>query len=218
MVYSISKFWKGKVFLMDEMLTNREAAIIDFIRSRVKTKGYPPSVREIGLAVGLKSSSTVHGYLKRLEEKGYIHRDPTKPRAVELLGGAEQLAAADINIVPVLGRVAAGQPILATENHDFALPLPASYFGDGEFFMLTVRGNSMIEAGIHEGDLVVVRQQPSANNGDIVVALLEDEATVKRFFKESDHIRLQPENQTMEPIWARDVSIMGKVVGLLRRY
>lgn len=203
---------------MEEMLTDREASIMEFIKSRVKAKGYPPSVREIGLAVGLKSSSTVHGYLKRLEDKGYIRRDPTKPRAVELIGGPGQVAPGDINIVPVLGRVAAGQPILAAENHDFALPLPASYFGDGDFFMLTVRGSSMIEAGIQEGDLVVVRQQPSANNGDIVVAMIEDEATVKRFFRESDHIRLQPENHTMEPILARDVSILGKVVGLLRRY
>lgn len=206
------------MLLLGEMLTAREAAIMEFIRSRVKAKGYPPSVREIGLAVGLKSSSTVHGYLKRLEEKGYILRDPTKPRAVELIGGSEQLAAGDINMVPVLGRVAAGQPILATENHDFALPLPASFFGDGELFMLTIRGNSMIDAGMHEGDLVVVRKQPSANNGDIVVALIEDEATVKRFYRETSHIRLQPENQTMEPILVRDVSILGKVVGLLRRY
>ena len=203
---------------MDEMLTSREDAIMEFIRSRVKAKGYPPSVREIGLAVGLKSSSTVHGYLKRLEEKGHIRRDPTKPRAVELIGGLGQIDYSDINVVPVLGRVAAGQPILAAENHDFSLPLPASYFGDGDFFMLTVRGTSMIEAGIHEGDLVVVRQQPSANNGDIVVAMIGDEATVKRFYRESDHIRLQPENQSMEPILTRDVSILGKVVGLLRRY
>ena len=203
---------------MDEMLTSREAAIMEFIRSRVKAKGYPPSVREIGLAVGLKSSSTVHGYLKRLEEKGHIRRDPTKPRAVELIGGLGQIDYSDINVVPVLGRVAAGQTKLAAENHDFFLPLPASYFGDGDFFMLTVRGTSMIEAGIHEGDLVVVRQQPSANNGDIVVAMIGDEATVKRFYRESDHIRLQPENQSMEPILTRDVSILGKVVGLLRRY
>ena len=200
------------------LLTSREAEIIDFIRKNLKAKGYPPSVREIGLAIGLKSSSTVHGYLKRLEDKGYIRRDPTKPRAVELIGGFGRVDADDVMVVPVLGRVAAGQPILAAENLDFTLPLPASYFGDGEFFMLTVRGNSMIDAGIHEGDLVVVRRQPNANNGDIVVALIDDEATVKRFFRESTHIRLQPENQTMEPIIARDLSVLGKVVGLMRRY
>ncbi|MFZ5633746.1 MAG: transcriptional repressor LexA [Bacillota bacterium] len=203
---------------MEEQLTYREAAIIDVIKNNVKSKGYPPSVREIGLAVGLKSSSTVHSYLKRLEEKGYIRRDPTKPRAVELIGGPGRAIANDIKVVPVLGRVAAGQPILAEENHDFVLPLPASYFGDGEFFMLKVRGDSMIDAGIYEGDLVLVRQQPTANNGDIVVAMMENEATVKRFYRENAHIRLQPENRALEPILARDVSILGKVVGLVRRY
>lgn len=203
---------------MGEPLTYREAAIVDFIKNNVRLKGYPPSVREIGAAVGLKSSSTVHGYLKRLEEKGYIRRDPTKPRAVELVGGPARPGDDDINMVPVLGRVAAGQPILAAENRDFSLPLPSSFFGDGEFFMLKVRGDSMIDAGIHEGDLVVVRKQPSANNGDIVVALIEDEATVKRFFRENSHIRLQPENRALDPIIARDVSVLGKVVGLLRRY
>ncbi|MCL6478476.1 MAG: transcriptional repressor LexA [Peptococcaceae bacterium] len=203
---------------MEKQLTYREAAIIDFIKNNVRSKGYPPSVREIGQAVGLKSSSTVHGYLKRLEEKGYIRRDPTKPRAVELIGGPGRAVDSDVKVVPVLGRVAAGQPILAEENHDFALPLPASFFGDGEFFMLKVRGDSMIDAGIYEGDLVLVRQQPIANNGDIVVAMMENEATVKRFFKENAHIRLQPENRTLEPIITRDVSILGKVVGLVRRY
>lgn len=203
---------------MGEPLTYRESAIVDFIKKNVRLKGYPPSVREIGAAVGLKSSSTVHGYLKRLEEKGYIRRDPTKPRAVELVGGPDRPGDDDINMVPVLGRVAAGQPILAAENRDFTLPLPSSFFGDGEFFMLKVRGDSMIDAGIHEGDLVVVRRQPSASNGDIVVALIEDEATVKRFFRENSHIRLQPENRALNPIITRDVSVLGKVVGLLRRY
>ncbi len=201
---------------MEERLSFREAAIVEFIRNNVRARGYPPSVREIGQAVGLKSSSTVHGYLKRLEEKGYIKRDPTKPRALELTGDPHR--AGDVSVVPVLGRVAAGQPILASENRDFNLPLPSSYFGDGEFFMLRVRGDSMIEAGIYEGDLVVVRHQPTANNGDIVVAMIGDEATVKRFFKENSHVRLQPENQSLKPIITRDVSILGKVVGLLRRY
>lgn len=198
-------------------LTSRERDIIDFIRKNVNAKGYPPSVREIGQAVGLKSSSTVHGYLKRLEAKGYIRRDPTKPRAIEVTG-TERAFIEEIEIVPLLGRVAAGQPILAAENHDYSLPLPASYFGEGDFFMLKVRGESMIDAGIYENDLVVVRQQPNANNGDIVVAMLGDEATVKRFYKENSHIRLQPENQAMEPIIAEDVAILGKVIGLMRRY
>lgn len=199
-------------------LTYREAAIVEFIKKNVRQKGYPPSVREIGAAVGLKSSSTVHGYLKRLEEKGYIRRDPTKPRAVELVGATDRPGDDDISMVPVLGRVAAGQPILASENRDFSLPLPASFFGDGEFFMLKVRGDSMIEAGIHEGDLVVVRKQSHASNGEIVVALMEDEATIKRFFRENSHVRLQPENRALDPIITRDVSILGKVVGLMRRY
>ena len=208
---------KAGVFMAGP-LTSREEAIMECIRNNVRAKGYPPSVREIGEAVGLKSSSTVHGYLKRLEDKGYIKRDPTKPRALEMIGDHSIDLARDINLVPVLGRVAAGQPILANENLDYSLPLPSTYFGDGQFFMLKVRGDSMIEAGIHEGDLVVVRQQPNANNGDIVVAMIGDEATVKRFFKESSYIRLQPENQTLEPIIVRDVTILGKVVGLLRRY
>lgn len=199
--------------------TSREKEIINFIIENIKAKGYPPSVREIGAAVGLKSSSTVHGYLKRLEEKGLLRRDPTKPRAVELRGEYSRKGAdAEINIVPVLGRVAAGQPILAEENRDFCIPLPSSFFGEGDFFMLRVRGDSMINAGIHEGDLVVVRQQPNADNGDIVVALIGEEATVKRFYKENSHIRLQPENQLLDPIITKDVSILGKVVGLLRRY
>jgi repressor LexA len=203
------------------MLTSREADIINFIKKNIRAKGYPPSVREIGSAIGLKSSSTVHSYLKRLEEKGYLRRDPAKPRAVELigeLGRAGYREHRDVDLVPVLGRVAAGQPVLAEENRDFDLPLPSSYFGDGEFFMLKVRGDSMIEAGIFDGDLVIVRQQPDASNGDIVVALMGDEATVKRFYRENSHIRLQPENRTMEPIITRDVSILGKVAGLLRKY
>ncbi len=203
---------------MRDQLTFREAAILDFIRHNVRTRGYPPSVREIGLAVGLKSSSTVHGYLKRLEDKGFLKRDPTKPRALELTGSFRRPAADEVSLVPVLGRVEAGRPVLATENRDFTIPLPASYFGDGEFFMLKVRGDSMVEAGIFEGDLVVVRQQPTANNGDIVVAMIGDEATVKRFYRENSHVRLQPENRAMVPIITRDISVLGKVVGLLRRY
>lgn len=199
-------------------LTPRELAIIEFIKNNLRAKGYPPSVREIGQSVGLKSSSTVHGYLRRLEEKGLLRRDPTKPRALELLDSRDRPVSEETRLVPLLGRVAAGQPILAVENKDSMLPLPAGFFGEGDLFMLTVRGDSMIEAGIHQDDMVVVRQQPVANNGDIVVALLEEEATVKRFFRENGHIRLQPENRLLEPIITTDVTILGKVVGLLRKY
>ena len=199
-----------------EDLTSREAAILTVIKKNVRQKGYPPSVREIGLSVGLSSSSTVHGYLKRLEEKGYLRRDPTKPRAIEVL---DEMTGGDYNLigVPVLGRVAAGVPLLAVENREDVFPLPANFTGEGDFFMLTVRGDSMIEAGILEDDMVVVRRQSDADNGDIVVALLEDEATVKRFFKEDGRIRLQPENSRLEPIYTSDVLVLGKVTGLVRK-
>jgi len=200
-------------------LSNRQQAILDFIKNEVRTKGYPPSVREIGEAVGLASSSTVHSHLDRLEKKGLIRRDPTKPRAIEITDGS-----VDMNVfpeaiarVPLVGKVTAGTPILATENIEDYFPLPAHMVGDYTVFMLSVVGDSMIEAGIHDGDYVIVRQQSTASNGDIVVAMTEDdEATVKRFFKESDHIRLQPENSAMEPIRLRDVKILGKVIGLYR--
>jgi repressor LexA len=212
------KMLERLVYSVDNSLTSREQAIINFIKARIKAVGYPPSVREIGQSVGLKSSSTVHSYLRRMEQKGVIRRDPTKPRALEVLDRRKQLLAEETVIVPLLGRVAAGQPILAEENHDSMLPLPVGFFGEGELFMLTVRGDSMIDAGINDGDVVVVRRQPVANNGDIVVALLEDEATVKTFYRENGQFRLQPENRLLEPIIASDVSILGKVVGLLRRY
>ncbi len=201
---------------MSNALTPRERLILDVIKDNIRSKGYPPSVREIGHMAGLKSTSTVHSYLKRLEEKGLLRRDPTKPRALELL---ERTLPPNqpVRLVPLLGRVAAGEPILAVENQEDVFPLPASFTGEGEFFMLRVRGDSMVEAGILDGDLVVVRRQPSADNGDIVVALLEDEATVKRFFRETDHIRLQPENKTMSPVRVQNPIILGKVVGLLRK-
>ncbi|MDQ0285745.1 repressor LexA [Desulfofundulus luciae] len=202
---------------MNTALTPREKIILEVIKENIRTKGYPPSVREIGQIVGLKSSSTVHNYLKRLEHKGLLRRDPTKPRALELLERTLPFSQ-PMRMVPLLGRVAAGEPILAVENQEDVFPLPASFTGEGEFFMLTVRGDSMIEAGILDGDLVVVRRQPSADNGDIVVALLEDEATVKRFFRENDHIRLQPENKAMSPIRVKNPLILGKVVGLLRKF
>ncbi|MNP31634.1 LexA repressor [compost metagenome] len=202
-------------------VSSRQQAILEFIRNEVRLKGYPPSVREIGEAVGLASSSTVHGHLDRLEKKGFIRRDPTKPRAIELLGHEESenasLFSHSVTRVPVVGKVTAGVPITATENIEDYFPLPQHYSGEGEIFMLSVVGNSMIEAGIHNGDYVIVRQQQTANNGDIVVAMTEeDEATVKTFYKEKDHIRLQPENPTMEPLRLKHVSILGKVVGLFR--
>lgn len=200
-------------------LSNRQQAILDFIKNEVREKGYPPSVREIGEAVGLASSSTVHGHLDRLEKKGLIRRDPTKPRAIEILGGEDMDLPFPLAVtkVPVVGKVTAGVPITATENIDDYFPLPANKVGDHNVFILSVSGESMIEAGIHNGDYVIVRQQQSASNGDIVVAMTEDdEATVKTFYREKDHIRLQPQNQTMEPIRLRNVTILGKVIGLFR--
>jgi len=201
---------------MSEDLTPKQAAILAVIKKSIRQKGYPPSVREIGQAVGLSSSSTVHGYLKKLEEKGYLRRDATKPRAMEVLDGLEGEKVDFVN-VPLLGRVAAGLPLLAVENREDIFPLPTHFTGNGEFFMLTVRGDSMIEAGILNGDMVVVRRQNDANNGDIVVALLEEEATVKRFFKENGQVRLQPENRLMEPIFTSDLQVLGKVIGLVRK-
>ncbi|QQE76248.1 transcriptional repressor LexA [Brevibacillus composti] len=201
-------------------LSNRQQAIIDFIRKEVRDKGYPPSVREIGEAVGLASSSTVHGHLARLEKKGLIRRDPTKPRAIELLREEERFQDDfDVSVVrvPVIGKVTAGQPITAVEQVEEYFPLPDSIVTSDKVYMLRVSGDSMIEAGILDGDYVIVRQQSVANNGDIVVAMTEeDEATVKRFFKEKHHFRLQPENSTMEPIILDSVTILGKVIGVYR--
>ena len=202
-------------------LSKRQQDILDFIKEEVRQKGYPPSVREIGEAVGLASSSTVHGHLSRLESKGLIRRDPTKPRAIEIMNLEEANNIPKVNVVnvPLLGKVTAGMPITAIENIEEYFPLPESMVPhDDHVFMLEIMGESMIEAGIHDGDYVIVKQQSSAKNGDIVVAMTEDdEATVKRFFKEPDYIRLQPENSNMEPIILRDVSILGKVIGLYRQ-
>lgn len=200
-------------------LTRRQQEILDFVRAEIHRRGFPPSVREIGEAVGLSSSSTVHSHLAALEQKGFIRRDPSKPRALEVLDYRDTERAVDygaVQAVPIVGQVAAGAPILAAENIEATVPLPAELAGE-QTFILRVKGESMIEAGILDGDFVVVRQQRSANNGDIVVAMIEDEATVKRFFKEADRIRLQPENHTMEPIYSRDVTVLGKVVALFRR-
>ncbi|GIP41546.1 LexA repressor [Paenibacillus sp. J45TS6] len=204
-------------------VSSRQLAILEFIRNEVRLKGYPPSVREIGEAVGLASSSTVHGHLDRLEKKGLIRRDPTKPRAIELLSHDEldetsQFAQTVVR-VPVVGKVTAGIPITATENIEDYFPLPMQYVGEEKVFMLNVVGDSMIEAGIVNGDYVIVRQQQTANNGEIVVAMTEDdEATVKTFYKEKDHVRLQPENPTYEPLRLTKVTILGKVIGLFRDF
>jgi len=200
-------------------VSKRQEDILAFIKEEVRKKGYPPSVREIGEAVGLASSSTVHGHLARLESKGLIRRDPTKPRAIEILelDNLNDLRPHVIN-VPLIGKVTAGLPITAIENIEEFFPLPET-FGTSEdnLFMLEIMGNSMIEAGILNGDYVVVKQQQTANNGDIVVAMTEeDEATVKRFFKEESYFRLQPENSSMDPIIVEQVSILGKVVGVYR--
>jgi repressor LexA len=199
---------------MKKKLTSRQGAILKYIKKVIDERGYPPSVREIGEAVGLRSSSTVHSHLVNLEKKGYIRRDPTKPRAIEVLGNRSSAVQ-----VPVVGRVAAGLPILAVENIETTFPLPSSFLNNTtDVFMLTTKGNSMINAGIYDGDYLVVNQQHTAEDGDIVVALLNDEnATVKRFFKEKDCVRLQPENDLMEPIRSKKVVILGKVIGLFRK-
>jgi repressor LexA len=203
-------------------MSNRQNSILEFIKNEVRDKGYPPSVREIGEAVGLASSSTVHGHLDRLEKKGLIRRDPTKPRAIEILSEDDEAVfglASSVRQIPLVGKVTAGLPITATENIEEYFPLPVNMVGDQPVFMLSVMGDSMIEAGIHDGDYVIVRQQPNAVNGDIVVAMTEEnEATVKTFYKERDHIRLQPENSSMEPIRLPNVSILGKVIGLIRSF
>ena len=199
-------------------LSDRQKKILDYIKNCVRMKGYPPSVREIGKAVGLSSSSTVHSHLEILEKAGYIKKDPTLPRAIEIIEDDYLFPKKEIISVPLLGRITAGLPVLAVENMEDSFPVPLDFLGSqGDFFMLSVDGESMIEAGILDGDYVIIRQQSSANNGDIVAALLDDEATVKRFYKEKDHIRLQPENPAFEPIRSEFVQILGKVVGLYRK-
>jgi repressor LexA len=195
---------------------DNQQRILDFIKSEIQTKGYPPSVREIAQAVGLKSTSTVHGHLQRLEKRGLLHRDAMKPRAMGLTKQPADDMDDEVCRLPIVGRVAAGQPILAEENIDDFMALPIELIGEGEHFMLQIRGDSMIQAGIFHDDYIVVRRQPHANNGEIVVALVEDEATVKRYFKENGHFRLQPENDSMEPIISDNVEILGKVVGVWR--
>ncbi len=198
-------------------LSAKQRQILDYLKAEVREKGYPPSVREICEAVGLKSTSTVHGHLSRLEKKGLIRRDPTKPRAIEILDEDEENKKALVQ-VPILGHITAGNPILAVEEIEGTFPIPKEYVHDDSVFMLRVKGESMIEAGIFDKDLILVRQQQDAQDGDIIVALIEDFATVKTFYREKDYIRLQPENATMSPIIVKDVSVLGKVIGLFRKF
>ena len=209
-------------------LNKREKAILKFIEKQINLNGYPPSVREIGKAVDLKSTATVHGYIASLEQKGYIKKESQKGRTLKLLkGGAlegqetvfdkEVYSSKEMVDVPVIGKITAGEPILAVENVTDTFPIPLDFVGTGESFMLTVRGESMIEAGILDGDYILVRKQNTARNGEIVVALIGDEATVKTFYKEKDHIRLQPENCTLDPIIVPTCEILGKVSGVFRK-
>lgn len=196
---------------------NKQREIYEFMKRYILDKGYPPSVREICEAVGLKSTSTVHGHLERLEKKGLIKRDPTKPRAIELI--KESVTKREIIDIPIVGKITAGQPILAVENIEDTFSIPLNFVkNNNELFMLNVSGTSMIEAGIFDGDLAIIEKVNSAENGEIVVALIENEATLKRFFKEEDYIRLQPENSTMEPIIVKDCQILGRLVGIYREY
>ena len=193
-----------------------QAKILAFIKSEVQSRGFPPSVREICEAVGLKSTSTVHGHLLRLQKKGLLHRDSMKPRAIEVLKDPAFNRSATISL-PVVGKVAAGNPITAIEEAENFLMVPTEFVGNGEHFVLTIQGSSMIQAGIHDGDYVVVRKQSSAENGQIVVAMVDDDATVKRLYRENGRFRLQPENDAMDPIVVDDCEVVGKVVALLRK-
>lgn len=214
----IKKSHKKRVKRMKSTKESRQIEVLRYIYSEVKEHGYPPTVREIGNAVNLSSTSTVHGHLSRLEKNGLIQRDPTKPRAIEVTpAGLKELGIASENI-PILGTVTAGEPILAVEEASDFFPIPPSLkHEESDLFMLVIRGESMINAGILDGDYVIVRKQTYASNGDIVIAMTdEDEATCKRFFKESTHFRLQPENDRLDPILLPNVSILGKVIGLFR--
>lgn len=198
-------------------LSAKQAEILEFMKKEILKKGYPPTVRDICEAVNLKSTSSVHSHLETLEKNGYIRRDPTKPRAIEILDENFYNTRCEVATVPVVGRVAAGEPILAVENVDSYFPIPTDMLSNKETFILVVKGESMINMGIFDGDYIVVEQCNSANNGDVVVALVDDSATVKRFYKENGHYRLQPENDYMDPIIVNQVEILGKVTGLYRK-
>jgi len=197
-------------------ITKKQTEILEYIKSQILNKGYPPSVRDICTAVNLKSTSSVHAHLETLEKNGYIRRDPTKPRAIEIIDDNFNLTRREVVNVPLIGQVAAGQPLLAVENITSYFPIPAEFIPKEEVFMLNVKGESMVNAGIYDGDQIIVKQQSTASNGEIVVALVDDSATVKRFYKKNGHIRLQPENDFMEPIIVDSCEIIGKVIGLIR--
>ena len=197
-------------------ISKKQTEILEYIKSQILNKGYPPSVRDICEAVDLKSTSSVHSHLETLEKNGYIRRDPTKPRAIEIIDDNFNLVRREVVNVPIVGKVAAGQPILAVENVESYFPIPMEFMPNEQCFMLKVQGESMINAGIFDGDTILVEQRQTARNGDMVVALVDDSATVKTFYREADHIRLQPENDTMEPILVPDCQILGKVFGVFR--
>lgn len=199
-------------------ITPKQQEILDYLKSEIINRGYPPAVREICEAVGLRSTSSVHSHLESLEHNGYIRRDPSKPRAIEIVDENFNLTRREIVNVPIIGTITAGQPILAVENIESYFPIPMEYMPNAEVFMLHVKGESMINAGIYDGDQILVQKQNTAVNGDFVVALLDDSVTVKTFYKEKDHIRLQPENDFMDPIIVPDVVILGKVIGLFRKF
>lgn len=196
----------------------KQKEILEYMKNEILSRGYPPSVREICEAVKLKSTSSVHSHLETLEKNGYIRRDPTKPRAIEIVDDTFNLTRRELVNIPIIGTVTAGQPILAVENIEGYFPLPSEYMPKKETFMLKVKGDSMINIGIFNGDKILVEKQTSANNGDVVVALIDDSVTVKTFFKENGYYRLQPENDTMEPIIVNNLSILGKVIGLFRMF
>lgn len=199
-------------------ISNKQKEILEYIKQEILNKGYPPAVREICEAVDLKSTSSVHSHLETLEKNGYIRRDPTKPRAIEIIDDNFNLTRREVVNVPIIGSVAAGQPILAVENIENYFPIPTEFMPNTETFMLKVKGESMINVGIYDGDKILVQQQSDARNGDIVVALVDDSATVKTFYKENGYIRLQPENDTMDPIIVEDCQILGKVFGVFRLF
>ena len=199
-------------------ISAKQQEILDFIKSEILSRGYPPAVRDICEAVHLKSTSSVHSHLETLEKNGYIRRDPTKPRAIEIMDENFYMLRKEISNVPLVGTVAAWQPILAAENIESYFPIPTEYLPNAETFMLRVKGESMVNAGIYDGDRILVQQQNTADNGDIVVALLEDSATVKTFYKEEGHYRLQPQNDSMNPIYVDEVTILGKVFGVFRLF
>lgn len=199
-------------------ITAKQKEILEYIKAEILKKGYPPSVREICEAVRLKSTSSVHAHLETLEKNGYIRRDPTKPRAIEIMDDSFQLVRHEMTSIPIVGTVAAGTPILAEQNIDGYFPIPTEMVPSGESFVLKVKGDSMINAGIFNGDSIFVNSCNTAENGDTVVALVDDSVTVKTFYKEKDHIRLQPENDYMDPIILNDVQILGKVYGVFRLY